>query len=126
MAITEYIATALLYTASTYGWLEVKCGDPGKAVPCDGNATTASGEAFNPNLVTAAVPMKSNRRLRPKTIFLKAKDGTCILVRINDKKNARFVGKGGLDLTPATVRALGYKAHSNWSGKVEQCEEDKS
>jgi hypothetical protein len=117
-----FISLAIVSTATIYGMGERNCGDPGKAVPCDSRAITASGEKFDPAAVTAAVPMPANRKMRPKTIWVKNHKGECIEVRLNDKKNPRYVGSGGLDLTPAAVFAITGKVPTRyWSGRIELC-----
>jgi hypothetical protein len=117
----EYIVMALMKTATIYGFGESYCGDIGKAVPCDHRAITASGEPFDPKKPTAAIPMPAKRIMRPTVIWLKTVTGECVAIRLNDKKNARYIGNGGLDLTPAAVSVLGHDAHKAWSGKVEAC-----
>lgn len=121
---------ALNFPATIYGFrgagkdfgYERNCGDIGKAVPCDKNAVTASGEFFNPNEITAAVPAPKNRKMRVFTIHIKTYRGTCIPLKINDKKNPRYIGQGGLDLTPAAVWAItGKLPNRYWSGKIELC-----
>lgn len=117
-----FISLAIASTATVYGYGERMCGDIGKPRPCDTRAVTASGERFNPAEIAAAVPMPTNKRLRLKTIHVKTHDGKCLKVKINDKKNPRYVGSGGLDLTPAAVFAITGKVPNRyWSGKVELC-----
>lgn len=118
-----FISLALLNTATIYGYGEHKCGDPETPRACDSRAITASGEKFNPADISAAIPMPRNRIMR--TFYVRVKDhlGQCIKLKVNDKKNARYVGKGGLDLTPAAVlRITGKLPSKHWSGKLESCQ----
>jgi len=121
--MVEYIALALVMTASTYGYSEQNCGDSGSPVDCSKGATTSSGEAFHPDTIpTAAVPAPVKQRTRPMFVKIKAMNGSCVTIRVNDKSNERFIGKRGLDLTPAALSALGIKPDRNWSGVLTECE----
>lgn len=117
-----FITLALMKTATVYGYGEKNCGDPGKAVSCKLGAVTASGQIFNPDEISAAVPAPRNTRIRITHIWVKAYNNTCIKLKINDKKNWRYIGTGGLDLTPAAVLAITGKLPSkSWSGRLEMC-----
>lgn len=117
-----FISLAIAGSATIYGVGEMRCGDIGKPVPCDSRAITASGERFDPTAVTAAVPMPTNHKMRPRIIWVKNHKGECIEIRLNDKKNPRYIGTGGLDLTPAAVFAITGKMPTRyWSGRVELC-----
>lgn len=120
--ILSYLALSLNFAATTYGHGEMNCGDVGKAVICDHNATTASGEPFDPFALTSALPIPGNLILRPFSIYLKSYKGECLKIRVNDKKNPRYVGNGGLDLSRGTVIALTGKDDRHWSGKVTLCQ----
>lgn len=122
--MVEYVALALVMTASSYGYDEHMCGDVGDPVACSHGATTSSGEAFQPDTVpTAAVPAPTQQRTRPMYVKIKAMDGSCVSIRVNDKANPRFIGKRGLDLTPAALAALGIVPSKNWSGVLTPCNE---
>lgn len=120
-----YIALAVTQVANIYGLSERMCGDVGKPVPCDERAITASGDQFKPMEITAAVPAPKEKRISGYTIYIKSHKGTCIPVRVNDKKNPRYIGKGGLDLTPGAVWAITGKLPSrHWSGRIELCKRE--
>lgn len=123
MNTLNFVLLALKFNATVYGFEELYCGDyDSLPVACSVGAVTASGEQFNPEDISAAVPMPRNRVLRITEISLKAHDGSCITVRIIDKKNERYIGSSGLDLSPAAVEAItGKPASRFWSGRVEQC-----
>lgn len=117
-----FITLALMNTATVYGFGEKNCGEPGKAVSCRTGAITASGQMFDPTEISAAVPAPKNNRIRLTHIWVKAYNNACIKLKINDKKNWRYIGKSGLDLTPAAVMAITGKLPSkSWSGKLEMC-----
>jgi hypothetical protein len=121
-----HVSVALEHKATTYGWGESMCGDIGKPRPCLRGAKTASGELFQPHRVpSAAVPAPTNKRLRASWIGLRLQGvpgAPCVRVRLNDKANPRWIGKRGLDLSPAAVRELTQNLPTpHWSGKVEQC-----
>ena len=117
-----YILIALTQSATVYGFGEGNCGDPGKAVPCDNRAITASGERFYPDEISAAVPAPRNRVIRVTHIWIKTPGGKCTKVKVNDKKHWRYIGNSGLDLSPAAVEAItGKPATKYWSGKLEMC-----
>lgn len=121
--IDLYIQTALNHTATVYGFSEISCGDVGKPVKCDGNATTASGERFNPDLPTAAVPASRNIRVpKDKYVCLIDYKQEVVYLRVNDKKNSRYVGRGGLDLSKGALKLLTGSTSRHWSGKLESCE----
>jgi hypothetical protein len=122
MITVFYVAIAMSYTATTYGFGEKYCGDEGKPVRCDSKAITASGSPFNPEALTAAVPMPHKYRLRKADIWLYSPhQKKCIKVKINDKKNPRYIGKGGIDITPALQKALFGTKNRYWSGKLTPC-----
>jgi hypothetical protein len=118
-----YVAIAINYTATTYGFGEKMCGDVGKPVKCDSNAITASGTPFDPEALTAAVPMPNKYRLKKEHVWLYSEfQDKCIKVKINDKKNPRYIGNSGLDITPALQEALFGTRNWFWSGELEVCE----
>jgi hypothetical protein len=121
--ISMYIAIALKFSATVYGFGEHRCGDASlHAVACDSRAVTASGERFDPVLITAAVPASVRAIARPVNIYVRNYLGGCTKIHINDKKSARFVGNGGLDLSPAAVRAItGSQPSKTWSGQLTLC-----
>lgn len=122
----EYVVLALTLPASTYGHLEASCGDVGAPVACDSNATTSSGEGFDPDLPTAAVPAPAKQRTRPMFVSVKSVAGICVKIRVNDKGHPRWIGRRGLDLTPGALRLLGIEPTKHWSGRLEMCEEEES
>lgn len=118
-----FIMLASGLVATTYGWKERFCGSPMIPVPCALGAVTASGEIFDPDLPSVAVPMPENLITRPTYVWLKIEGGSCKRLRINDKKHWRYIGTGGFDLTPAAVRKLtGSEPKRYWSAKVYVCE----
>lgn len=117
-----FIALAATQIATTYGYHERNCGDVGKPVACDDRAVTATGERFKPTEITAAVPAPKKNRIYTTIIYVKDYKGDCIPLKINDKKNPRYIGKSGLDLTPAAVWAITGKLPTPyWSGRIELC-----
>lgn len=117
-----FIVLAATQVASVYGYSEHMCGDAGRPRPCDHRATTASGERFKPMEITAAVPAPNRKLIYPTTVMVKDYKGRCIPIKINDKKNPRYIGKGGLDLTPGAVWAITGKLPTrHWSGRIELC-----
>ncbi len=118
----EYIILALTLPATTYGHGEAgKCGDVGAPVACTAGATTSSGEPFDPEDATAAVPAPAKQRTRPMFVSVRSVNGVCVQIRVNDKGNPRYIGVRGLDLTPGALRLLGIKPTKHWSGKLEVC-----
>lgn len=122
-SIEHYIETAIQQQATIYGTGEYRCGDYGaKPRPCNNTAVTASGERFNPHDLIAAVPLPRNRVLRPTTIRILTFKGKCLNLRVIDKKHERYIGKSGLDLTPAAVKAItGEEPTKYWGGKIVMC-----
>jgi len=109
-------------TASVYGLGEKMCGDVHSPKACDENATTASGEAFDPRKATVAIALPENMIVRPTTIQIRIGDGPCKFVRVNDKKPFRWKDTVPWDLTPAVVQMLTNKpVPKHWSGKVFIC-----
>jgi hypothetical protein len=112
----EAIAATLLALASVshgqvstvYGFHERSCGDIQAPVPCSVGAITATGDAFDPTKLTAAIPLPANRRLRKGFyVYLRhGNEGPCVPILVNDKKNAKYRGLHSFDLTPASVHAL--------------------
>lgn len=123
MTTLHFVLIAINYSATVFGMGEYYCGDYDKTPePCTNGAITASGEVFNPDELVAAVPMPRNRILRVAEIKIRAHNGECLTIRVNDKKHERFIGNSGLDLSPATVEAItGTPATKHWSGRVSIC-----
>ena len=118
-----WIEVALSLPATVYGFSEWNCGDTHKPVPCDTSATTASGDPFDPQALTVAVPLPRNRIVRPVQLCLEhPKTGRRVWVRVNDKANERWIGQRGFDLTPAVYEALTGKQARTWSS-IEQLKE---
>lgn len=117
-----FIALAATQVATIYGYGEHMCGDVGHPRPCDHRAVTANGDRFNPMEITAAVPAPKRKRIFSYTIYVRNHKGVCIPVKVNDKKNPRYIGKGGFDLTPGAVWAITGKLPKRyWSGKIKLC-----
>lgn len=116
-----FILLATTLPATTYGYGEIRCGDVGHAEACSTGAVTASGEPFDPDAVAAAIPLPQRRIMRPFDLSLRARDGSCVLVRVNDKSHPRWIGQRGLDLTPGALRALGHEPSATWGGEVQLC-----
>lgn len=123
MDVSGFVALALKFHATVYGYGELYCGDyDSEPQPCDSTAITASGEPFNPDELIAAVPLPRNRIMRPLTIGVLDHAGRCLQIRVIDKKNERFIGNSGLDLSPGAVLAItGKPAPRHFSGKLGPC-----
>jgi hypothetical protein len=120
--IALYVSIALSHPATTYGWGEVMCGDVHSPRACDNEATTASGEPFQPDIPSAAVPAPFNVIMPSKIIWLRDEQGECRSLTLNDKKHPRFIASGGLDLSKGAIEMLyPSTASRTWSGKVEAC-----
>lgn len=121
----EFLTLLFSYSGmmgSVYGFGEKMCGDVGKAVACDKNATTATGDAFDPDKATVAIALPSFMLVRRTTIQIRIDDGPCKFVQINDKKPFKWKNSTPWDLTPATVELLtGKPAKKHWSGIVHIC-----
>jgi hypothetical protein len=129
----EAIAATLLALASVshgqvstvYGFNESFCGDTGKPTSCSVGAITATGDAFDPAKLTAAIPLPANRRFRKGFyVYLRhGNEGPCVPIFVNDKKNAKYRGLHSFDLTPASVHALTGKYPTKyWSStEVQVC-----
>lgn len=115
--ILELVAAAALVPATTYGWGERMCGDPGKTVLCATGATTASGIKFDPQQAHVAIHAPKRYRLRKgKFICFMHVSGAQVFLPVTDKK-----GRKGFDLSPKAVEMLGYKPTRYWSAKVQLC-----
>jgi hypothetical protein len=108
-----FTQAAITLPASVYGLGEVACGDVDAPRPCIKGATTASGETFDPQALTAAVFLPARFRARPHYVHVRVPPkrdgepgGPCVRLWVNDKGNARFTGQRGLDVTPAAFKAL--------------------
>jgi hypothetical protein len=126
-----YVSTAASYmlflasissgqTSTVYGMGESFCGDTHAPTSCSVGAITATGDAFDPAKLTAAIPLPANRRLRKGFyVYLRHGDeGPCVPILVNDKKNAKYRGLHSFDLTPASVHALTGKYPTKyWSSK---------
>jgi rare lipoprotein A (peptidoglycan hydrolase) len=122
--LIEYIVLAGSLMAFTFGYNEKMCGDIGHPVACSAGARTASGEPFKPQTIaSAALPLPRNIRIKAQFLLFKAKNGTCVPIRINDRAPEKWIGKRGFEFTPAALRKLGFKASPHWSGRVEICED---
>lgn len=118
----KYIAFASGLTATVYGFGERYCGSPASPVQCQLGAITASGEIFDPNLPSLAVPMPDRYILASSYLRVRVKNRPCVTVKVNDKKNPRYIGTQGFDLSPAAVTLLtGKPATRYWSDKVYLC-----
>ncbi len=123
MILAELILAASGLMATTYGYGEQKCGDPGKPESCNNGAVTASGIPFDPAAPMAAIAVPANMRLRAQFIGLQIPGGACHKILLADKMHHRFMGRVGFDLTPAAVALLtGAPATPYWSGPVYVCQ----
>ena len=122
--LIQMIITASMYPATTYGFSELMCGDVGKPRRCEYGAITASGEIFDPETPSAAIPAPFFLPMRAVTIGMRLRggNGKCVGIRVNDKANPRYIGVRGFDLSPAAVTALGGNSGTTWGGRVELCE----
>ena len=121
MAIYMLWASGLF--ATVYGFGERYCGNPGKPVPCIEGIPTASGELVSHKIPQVAVPMPKNLIVRPVWISLRVEGGPCRRVRVVDKKNWRYIQRGGFDLNPKAVKVLtGRWPTKSWSAKVFLCD----
>jgi len=116
-----FLELALQFSATIYGLHEKNCGDIGKPIPCAKGAVTASGQHFDPDLVTAAIPAPTNRIMRPFYVCILSREGKPVHILVNDKTHPRWIGKRGLDLTPGAWKALGYEPTRSHSAKLEGC-----
>ena len=123
--LMDYVVLALNFTHTNYGSnAELMCGDVGKPVACVSGVPTASGEDFDIDEPTAAVPMPRNRIINPMVICLyNPETGMRANIRINDKKNPRFIATGGLDLSPKAYELLVGERPKRWSSveKLKLC-----
>jgi len=109
-------------TASVYGYREAYCGAPEAPEACVTGAVTSSGETFDSDVPSAAIAMPNNIRLRAGWVRLRLEDGECKPIRLNDRKNPRYIGSHSrIDLSPAAVVTLGGKPSPTWSGRVFLC-----
>jgi rare lipoprotein A (peptidoglycan hydrolase) len=123
----EYILLASSLLAFTFGYNEKMCGSAKMPVACSVGAKTASGESFNPNIIaSAALPLPRKFKLKTVMIKLKAKNGKCVTIRVNDRSPEKWIGKRGFEFTPAALRLLGIQPHKKWSGYVELCKDLKT
>lgn len=122
LTIASLLMAAQPHRATVYGFGEMNCGNIGNPKPCMVGAFTATGDRFDPALATAAIPAPTKFRFKAFIVKIKDYMGRCRSIRVNDKSNPRWIGKRGLDLTPAAVELLtGKPAHRRWSGKLEFC-----
>ena len=123
MQLLDYVLLALNFTHTNYGSnAKLMCGDVGKPVACVSGVPTASGEEFDIDEPTAAVPMPKNRIIRPTVVCLYNPDtGRKAFIRVNDKKNPRFIATGGLDLSPKAFELLAGTWPERWS-RIERLE----
>lgn len=121
LKLAPYVFIAHGLPATTYGYGEKMCGDIGKPRSCTVGAITASGEAFDPHVASAAIALPTKIRMSAKNIWIRTAKSACIRVRLNDKMNPRYIGKIGLDLSPAAVYNLTGKRNKTWSGIIFIC-----
>lgn len=117
-----YLHLAASHAATTYGFGEYMCGNIGRAKKCQNGAVTATGDTFHTDKLTAAIPIPLKMRLKAFYVWVRGESGRCVRIRVNDKKSPRFIGRSGLDLSPAAQEAVsGKRAKKSWSGKIEIC-----
>jgi hypothetical protein len=120
--IFTFFLQAMPLRATVYGFGELMCGDIGKPKPCSKGAITASGEMFDPDIASAAIPVPTDKRMIAFDVFIRGIDGECHRLRVNDKSNPRWIGKRGLDLSPRAVEIVTGSRRPTWSGKLEFCD----
>jgi rare lipoprotein A (peptidoglycan hydrolase) len=127
MSLEYFVQLALsIGISTTYGYGEMYCCDPGKACPCTTGQYTASGEMFDTEKATAAIPLPVNMRIVPTVVHLQIENGPCVPIKLNDKMNSRFIGKRGFDLSPRAIELLTGKPRTpKWVGRVYPCNGDK-
>ena len=113
---------ALESEATTYGYGEKMCCDIGNPCACDTGAITYSGELFDAEKATAAIPSPTQFVFTPVDLMFRVEGGPCVAIRINDKSNPRWIGTRGLDLSPKAVELLTGKRTSNFKQKIELCQ----
>lgn len=123
MLTIKLLKLAMTLQATVYGLGENMCGDIGDPMPCIKGAVTSSGEIFDPNIPSAALPFPTKRVIKPMSIYISINNGKCILVRLNDKSNPRWIGRRGLDLSPAAIKqSTGEYPDKHWGGTVKLCQ----
>lgn len=120
-SLLDLLLVALSMPATTYGYGEKMCGMIGKPIACVSGLPTSTGEKFNTKFITGALPVPKGFRFKSFIIYVKTYRNECIPIRINDKSNHRWVGKRGIDLSPAAVLAITGKIDKNWSGRLSFC-----
>lgn len=120
----ELFLMAQSFRATTYGFGEMYCGNIGNPKPCSYGQITASGEVFDPSKATAAIPAPTSLRMTAFNIRVRNYKGECIIIRVNDKSNPRWINKRGLDLTPKAVELITGKSTPHWSGVLNFCTSD--
>lgn len=121
--IPFYMLLAVNHLHTTYGYNEKMCGDVHTPRKCNKGATTASGTPFDPEVAIVAVPAPF-RAILPQNIsvcFKHTVTGESIWIPVLDKKNPRYIGKGGYDLSPAALEGLGIERDRRWSGTLTFC-----
>ena len=114
--MNHYIELAISLHATVYGFNEIKCGPAHAPQSCSFDAITASGHEFDPEIPSAAIPLPHNKIMRPFIICVKNPDtGKKIRLLVNDKTNARWIGKRGFDLSPEAFRQLTGRLPEKWS-----------
>lgn len=125
MGYEYYLYLALsVGNAYGYGWGEKMCGDIGHPRACSKGAVTASGEIFDPEIPSIAVSAPSKVRGRAYNIYIKVKNGPCIKVRANDKKNFRYLRTVPIDISPRAIQLMTGSRSRNFSDKIYLCRKD--
>jgi hypothetical protein len=126
ITLTTYLQLASGLLATTYGWGEAMCGDPGNPRQCVSGQPTASGLPLRPQAAQAAVAVPGYIRIPPEGIYigirLAGRPHECHMIHLVDKMSERWIGQRGWDLTPGAVRRItGMDPVRGWSAPVELC-----
>lgn len=123
--VMELLIIAQGLRATTYGYGEFFCGVRGRPRPCIKGEPTSSGEEFDPDIATAALPAPGYLHFKPFYVRVKNHTGRCVSIRVNDKANPKWIGVRGLDLSPRAVELITGNAYRHWSGKLQFCHKNK-
>lgn len=122
MTLDFFVQLALTLPATIFALGEKYCGEF-TPIACVFGAITSSGTVLDPSRFQAAVPAPNRLFIHPRTVSLTDANGNCFDVQIIDRKNPRYVGKSGLDVTPAVVTAITGELtpSKRWGGRLLVC-----